>query len=134
VQHRAALAAVRAHQRLLLGRDEPLRLLARRERLAAGDETERVQPGHVGDCRARRSAAELQQQVAILAGDEAGAVGDVVARRAGDVRDAVLVPGDREARAAGGLGRRRTGRAERLRLEEPVDVRVGHVAGGVRPE
>ncbi len=57
----AALLAVGLDDEIRLVGEELLGLRARHERLTAGDETERVDAGHVGDCDARRTATQLEQ-------------------------------------------------------------------------
>ena len=74
---------------------------ARHERLAARHERERVDAGHVGHRHPRRAAAELDQQAAVASGRPAGAEGDVGARLAVDVRDAVVVVDQPQAGPAG---------------------------------
>ena len=87
----AALGAVVSDEQLALLGDERLGRGARHERLAAGDEREGVDVGHVGDGGPRRSAAELEQEAAVARRRPAGAEGDVGAGLAVDVRDPVGV-------------------------------------------
>ena len=96
-----ALLAVLLDEQLLLLGDEGLGLGAGLEGLGARDEGEGVEVGDVGDGGARRAAAERQQEPAIAGGHPAGAEREVLARLAGDVRDAPLVVDDLRALAAG---------------------------------
>ena len=124
----AALVAVGLDDEVDLVGDELLGRGARHERLAARDQTERVDARDVGDRGARRAATELEQQPAVARGHPAGAEREVGAGLAGDVGDAVLVVDDR---GAGPAGRLLAGRADRLEVlgeEVAVDVGVGDVA------
>ncbi len=100
---------------------------ARRERLSARHQRERIDARNVGHCGARRTPAEFDQQPAVAGGDPAGAEGHVVAGLARDVRDAELVVEDRGPGPAGGLLGRRSDRLEVLREVEVLDVLVGHL-------
>ncbi len=127
-QDLTALAAEGVDQLLLLRGDQRFRLGARHEGLSAGDERERVDARDVGHGRARRAPAELEQQAAVLGGDEAGAEPEVVRRLPVDVRHAEGVALDGQARAPGRLLGGRAGRGEALRLVEALDVGDGDVA------
>ena len=100
-----ALVAVGLLDQIHLVGDELFGRGARRERLPARHETERVDARYVGDRDARRTATELEQQAAVARRDPPGAECEVGTRLAGDVRHAVRVVHDRRTGMTGRLSR-----------------------------
>ena len=108
---------------------------ARHERLPAGHQRERVDARDVGHRHPRRAAAELDQQPAVAGGHPAGAEGDVGAGLAVDVRHAVVVVDQAQARAvrsalraSAPTGAKFSGRKSRL-----MSASVTLPRSGVRP-
>ena len=107
--------ALRA-QRVELVREERLGLGARDEVPPGQRERERIEPGHVERCDARRAADELEEQPAVRRGDPARAECDIGLGLARDVSDAEAVSHDRHAGA---------GRSRACRLSEPSPSGAG---------